>query len=80
MDTTGINKACELIGGTKALAVLIGVTFQTVYQWREGGRWVPLERCVDIEKATNGDVTCEELRPDKSDYWAYLRGLTEKAA
>lgn len=32
-----------------------------------------------IEIATGGQVTCEELRPDLADQWAYLRG-TKKAA
>lgn len=35
-------------------------------------RQVPAERCTDIERATAGAVTCEELRPDL-DMWAYLR-------
>lgn len=30
--------------------------------------------CIDIERATNGAVTCEDLRPDLADRWAYLRG------
>jgi DNA-binding transcriptional regulator YdaS (Cro superfamily) len=29
--------------------------------------------CIDIERATGGQVTCEALRPDLSDRWAYLR-------
>jgi DNA-binding transcriptional regulator YdaS (Cro superfamily) len=33
--------------------------------------------CINIERETNGKVTCEDLRPDVD--WAYIRG-TKKAA
>ncbi|MGK0703699.1 transcriptional regulator [Yokenella regensburgei] len=42
-----------------------------ISQWASGTRQVPAERCPEIEKATQGDVTCEELRPDVD--WEYLR-------
>jgi DNA-binding transcriptional regulator YdaS (Cro superfamily) len=62
-------------GRASALARAVGVPPQSVYDWTTD-RQVPLSRCVDIEKATFGEVTCEELRPDMRDYFAYLRGLT----
>lgn len=37
---------------------------QLVWQWAKGGRQVPSDRCPAIERATDGRVTCEELRPD----------------
>lgn len=52
-------------------AKLIGVTPGMVHQWSKGIRPVAAERCPEIEKATGGAVTCEELRPDID--WAYLR-------
>lgn len=30
--------------------------------------------CIDIERATAGEVTCEDIRPDLNDHWSYLRG------
>ncbi len=42
-----------------------------ISQWKTGVRRVPAERCPDIERETNGVVTCEEMRPDVD--WAYLR-------
>lgn len=39
--------------------------------WANGARQIPAERCPEIEKITEGAVTCEELRPDVD--WAYLR-------
>ena len=52
-----------------ALARLIGVQDQQVRQWQHGynDRKPSPENCVAIERATNGEVTRQELRPD--DYW-----------
>lgn len=61
-----------------AFAQLIGVSQGMVYQWINGIRPISAERCPAIEKATNGKVRCEELRPDVD--WAYLRGTKKKAA
>lgn len=55
------------------LARALDVSPPLIYQWRTGIRQVPAERCPQIEKATNGAVTCEELRPDLAEHWAYLR-------
>jgi len=73
-----LSKAIEIAGSQKALADLVGVGNRTLWAWVSRGN-VPAERCPDIERATGGKVTCEELRPDLADQWAYLRG-TEKAA
>ena len=67
-----IERACYLAGGQARLARVLGVMAPTVNQWIKGIRPIPLDRCVDIEKATNQMVTCEELYPDLD--WAYLRG------
>lgn len=64
-----IKKATELVGSQAALASLLGVTPGAVSQWVTSG--APVNRCIDIEKATDGRVRCEELRPDID--WAYLR-------
>lgn len=62
----------------RQFAAAIGVPPPLVSQWRTNERRVPAERCPDIERATNGQVTCEELRPDVD--WAYLRKPSKKAA
>lgn len=64
-------------GQINKLAADLGVPASLVSQWKLCVRQVPAERCPEIEKATNGAVICEELRPDVD--WAYLRG-TKKAA
>jgi DNA-binding transcriptional regulator YdaS (Cro superfamily) len=85
MDTSAIERACDIAGGQAALARKIGVHVSFPNQWVKGRRPVPAERCPSIEKATARQVTCEQLRPDVD--WAYLRGTasgdscaTEEAA
>lgn len=79
MDMNSIAKAASIVGSRQELAKLLGVTKGAVWQW-EHERQVPAERCIDIERATAGAVTCEELRPDLADRWAYLRGTQKEAA
>ncbi len=43
--------------------------------WVSGKRRVPAERCPEIEKFTEGKVTCEELRPDVN--WKVLRNSSK---
>lgn len=54
-----------------AFAKQVGVSQGMIYQWLYGIRQVSIDKCVSIERATNGAVTCEELRPDFD--WKYLR-------
>ncbi len=61
------------LGSQAKLARTLGVPAVLISQWANQKRPVPLDRCVQIEQATEGQVTCEELRPDKAWYWAYLR-------
>ncbi len=53
------------------IAQHLGLSPVLVTQWALKRRQVPAERCPDIEQATNGQVTCEELRPDVN--WSVLR-------
>jgi DNA-binding transcriptional regulator YdaS (Cro superfamily) len=73
---SAIIRACDLVGAAN-IARHLGVSPQAVNEWKVAKRPVPLDRCVQIEQATNGEVTCEELRPDKADYWAYLRASVQ---
>lgn len=38
-----------------------GIHAPTLSAWASGARPVPLERCPQIERATDGAVSCEEL-------------------
>ena len=51
-------------GRQTELASKVGCQPQLVWQWSRGVRPVPHERCPEIELATEGQVTCEELRSD----------------
>ena len=61
---TPIQRAAEHLGGQAALAKLTGVTPQAVNQWCHGRRPVPPRHALVIERATAGQVTARELRPD----------------
>lgn len=63
-----------------ALADRLGISPVLISQWRTGVRQVPAERCPDIERVTNGVLTCEELRPDLIRQWSYLRSTSKKKA
>lgn len=66
-----LEKAIEVCGGLTELANRIGATANQITNWRSRG--VPLDWCVAIERATAQAVTCEELRPDRSEDFEYLR-------
>jgi DNA-binding transcriptional regulator YdaS (Cro superfamily) len=57
------------------LAKDIGAFTSDLSSWTVGKRPVPAERCPQIEKATNGQVRCEDLRPDVA--WFVLRNAPE---
>lgn len=59
------------------MASSLGVDPQLVWQWTTGVRRVPAERCPAIERLTQGQVRCEDLRPDVE--WAVLRHSTTPA-
>jgi len=51
-------------GRSAALAAALKVPPESVSNWKSGARPIPLDRCVAIEKETQGEVTVEEMRPD----------------
>lgn len=58
---------------TSELAQAVGVAPSMIYQWRKGIRSVPVNRCLSVERATNGAVTRRDLRPDDwKDIWPEL--------
>jgi len=59
-----IQKAISHVGSAAKLARLLDVSPQAVTAWKDGTRPLPLDRAMQIERATSGAVTCEELRPD----------------
>lgn len=66
----------EKVRGISAMAKAIKVSKPTVSQWCKHKRPIPPTRCPQIEQATRGAVTCEELRPDVN--WSVLRDHKRK--
>lgn len=66
---SALQTAIEAAGGQAALASLIGVKQQHVWNWLNRGNAVPIEHCAAIEQATGGKVTRRDLRPDD---WARI--------
>lgn len=62
-------------GRASSLAASLGIrdpkSAVLIYLWANGRRQVPADRCPAIERATDGAVRCEELRPDVE--WSVLR-------
>lgn len=59
MNSDGLTRAKEAVGGNTALARLLGgITPQAISQWRR----VPVNRVLDVERVTK--VSRHLLRPD----------------
>lgn len=58
------QRAVQHLGSQALLAEKLGIKQPTVSEWARGDRPIPIERCVDIERATDGAVTRRELRPE----------------
>lgn len=69
MKQTPLEQAIKMLGNTSALARAIGITPWAVSKWDKNRP--PKDRCLAIERATNGKITAEQLRPDLN--WDYIR-------
>lgn len=65
-----LKRAIAAVGTQAELARRLNVVQQVVNNWVRRGN-VPADYCPAIERATGGQVRCEDLRPDVD--WAYLR-------
>lgn len=57
-----LDRAISILGGVGAAAKRLKVTPQAIHKWRK--KQVPSGRVLEIEAATGGQVTRQELRPD----------------
>jgi TorA maturation chaperone TorD/DNA-binding transcriptional regulator YdaS (Cro superfamily) len=62
--TEALEKAIAIVGGQTQLARLLGVKQANVWHWLKKAERVPGEYVLAIEKATGGQVTRHQLRPD----------------
>lgn len=70
---TALERAIAILGTPSALARELGITPWAVSKWNK--QRPPKDRCLAIEKATQGQVTAEQLRPDIN--WDYVRETGE---
>lgn len=75
-----LRRAAAILGGQAAVATACGLPDRRhVWPWFNTSRRVPAEHCPLIERATDGRVRCEDLRPDIA--WDVLRvGVAPVAA
>lgn len=60
-------------GAQAKLAKTTGICASSLSAWATGDRPVPVNRCLQIERATEGKVTRPELRDDWANFWPELR-------
>lgn len=66
-----ILKAAQTLGSQAELARRLGVTSAFISQLLSGGRPIPIQHAISIERETEGAVRVEDLRPDVD--WAVIR-------
>ena len=59
-----VEKAITLLGGQTALAKACGVSQAHVWNWLRRDKRITLENALKIERATGGEITQKQLRPD----------------
>lgn len=64
MKQNPLEKAIEITGSQAELARRIGKKQAHIWNWLYRDSRIPAEVVADIEKATGGKVTREQLRPD----------------
>jgi DNA-binding transcriptional regulator YdaS (Cro superfamily) len=70
--------ACDLIGAAN-MARYLDVSPQAVYEWKKGKRPFPLDRVMDVERATEGQIDRKDLRPDDwQKHWPEFKPAEKK--
>jgi DNA-binding transcriptional regulator YdaS (Cro superfamily) len=64
MTQDALLTAITTVGGQRALARKLGVTQGQLWRWLNRDKKAPATRCIAIERATNGQITRYQLRPD----------------
>lgn len=58
-----VNELIEHFGGLQRTAEAFGIRAPSVHEWRERDA-IPVARCLDAERLTEGKFTRFDLRPD----------------
>lgn len=78
MNEITLHEAIEDNGGLSVVAEKVGVSAQTLSNWRT--RMPPEEHCPSLEFALNGAMVCERMRPEtkwvriKDKDWPHPKG------
>lgn len=56
-------------GRSLAIAQALGVTPPLVSDWVTGKKQIPSQHCKAIQALSDGEVTCQEMRPDDWQMW-----------
>lgn len=62
IESAQLDMLIEHVGGQSELARFLGVTRQSVYEWKKRGR-ISATAAIQAEKLTNGTFKKEDLRP-----------------
>lgn len=57
-----VTKAIESVGSLTGLADKLEIKYQRIQHWKNGR--VPAEWVLPLHRATDGVVSCHEIRPD----------------
>ena len=76
----GIKQAIEVVGGQERLARVVGLSQSALSRLLNKKIRPNAETAIAIERATQGLVIVEELRPDLIEHWNYIRGTAKRDA
>ena len=64
MNKEKVIEAILEVGGVKELAALLGVSYKTVLDWKNGRTGIAVTNALRIEKATEGKVKAKDILPN----------------
>lgn len=71
MTSKVIEKAVEIAGSQKKLAIKCGVSQPTIWKWLHGKKKVSPENVNPLIQATGGQIQGYEIRPDLPDLFPH---------
>ena len=63
-DLKALERAIQEAGSMQNLASKVGVSYQTILNWKSTRSSISPQNCVRIEEATAGKVTRKDILPD----------------
>jgi DNA-binding transcriptional regulator YdaS (Cro superfamily) len=72
MKHKAVEKAIAIVGSQAALAKSVGKAQSTVSDWLNGNKKISVEGALLLVRATNGQISASEFRPDKASLFKQL--------